>query len=272
MHVLRVFALSLASLATLSATANPPSATDAARVPPAAHCFSAREVIEAWQSDERILALRLRDESRYRIELADACPDALFADRPRLLSPQGWICGSNDEFVESENRRCAIAGMARIDAREFADHALRSRRAVRRDTATLETIEVRAKRGRGFGGTTAYCLDTRYLRGWSEDGNDLVVEVSPMRSGGNRYYKIEFAGSCSEMTAMDVLVLDSPIGGSAFCGNPGDRAMFSRSSGADPASGFLRRLSEGGLAHGVGCSVTRVYPVLPEERESRRKR
>lgn len=255
-----------------AAAATPPTAESPADrgAPPAPHCFDARDVIEARQSDERTLAVRLRDESRYRVELADACPDALFAERARLVSPQGWICGSNDEHVEADGRRCALSGLARIDAREFADHALRSRRAVpRSDAAEMETIRVTARRGRGFGGTTAFCLDTRHMRGWSEDGNDLIVEVSPMRSGGHRYYRVEFAGGCTEMIAMDILQLDSPIGGSAFCGNPGDRALFSRSSGGAGGglgAGFSRRITETSLAAKAGCAVSRVYPILPDER------
>jgi hypothetical protein len=213
--------------------------------------------------------VRLRDESRYRVELADDCPDALFAERARLVSAQGWICGSNDEHVEADGRRCALAGLARIDAREYADHALRSRRAVpRSNDPVLETIRVNARRGRGFGGTTAFCLDTRHMRGWSEDGSDLIVEVSPRRSGGHRYYRVELAGACTEMTTMDALQLDSPTGGSAFCGNPGDRALFSRhgSSGGPFGADLERRITETSLAARFGCAVSRVYPILPDER------
>jgi hypothetical protein len=265
------FLLPLVLLCGLSAAATPTVAEPpAARgVPPAPHCFDARDVIEARQSDERTIALRLRDESRYRVELADACPHALFAERARLVSAQGWICGSNEEYVEADERRCALAGFARIDAREYADHALRSRRAVpRSDDPVLDTIRVSARRGRGFGGTTAFCLDTRHMRGWSEDGNDLIVEVSPKRSGGHRYYRVELAGACTEMITMDALQLDSPTGGTAFCGNPGDRAVFSRqgSSGRLFSAGIDRRIAESSLAARAGCMVSRVYPILPGER------
>lgn len=270
--------LPLVLLCGLSAAAAPPPAADPAAdraAPPAPYCFDARDVIEARQSDERTIALRLRDESRYRVELADACPDALFAERARLVSAQGWICGSNDEHVEADGRRCALAGLARIDAREYAEHALRSRRAVpRSDDPVLDTIRVSARRGRGFGGTTAFCLDTRHMRGWSEDGNDLIVEVSPRRSGGHRYYRVELAGACTEMITMDALQLDSPTGGSAFCGNPGDRAVFSRmgSAGGLFPTGFDRRVAETSLAAKAGCAVSRVYPILPEERRETRAR
>jgi Family of unknown function (DUF6491) len=245
----------LFSAAILPAAATQPS-------PPAPHCFSAREIREVRQSDPQTFAIRLNDESRYRLELADACPDALYEDRLRVVSRHGWICGGNDEMVESGKRQCAVSGMGKIDARQYAELALASDR--NRPSQALERIEVRAKRGRGFGGTTAYCFDTRHLRGWREDGNDIVVEVSPKRSNGHRYYRVEFDGSCPEMVSMDTLQLDSPSGGTAFCGNAGDRALFSRSSGSE--EGFARRLIERGLAASAGCSASRVYPMLPEEK------
>lgn len=240
--------------------------------PPAPYCLNAREVREAHQSDAHTLALRLNDESRYRLELADACPDALAGDRPTLVSRDGWVCGSNTEYVDLGDRRCAVAGLAKIDASEYADHALRGRR---RGGAveTLDTIAVRGERRRVFGGTTAYCLDARHMRGWREDGDDIVVEVSPLRSGGNRYYRVELSGQCNEMITMQTLRLESPTGGSAICGTPGDRAFFSRNENLSFGSAaILRPLSEGGLAAGFGCSISRVYPLLPHELDGARKR
>ena len=48
-----------AALCCLSASANPPSQTDRAS-PPAAHCFNAREVREARQSDAQTLQRELQ--------------------------------------------------------------------------------------------------------------------------------------------------------------------------------------------------------------------
>jgi hypothetical protein len=242
---------------------------------PAPYCFNAREVREARQSDARTLAVRLNDESRYRIELADACPDALWSDRPQLVSQHGWICGSNAEHVEAGDRQCAVAGLARIDAREYADHVLRSQRLAKGDVNVLDSVEVRGQRRRGFAGTTATCVDTRYMRGWHDDGSDIVVEMSPKRSGGNRYYRVELGGQCTEMGSMHHLRLESAIGGNVVCGNAGDRAMFFRedNSASEPMP-FLRRIHETGLAARFGCSVSRVYPILPEDeaRNAGRKR
>jgi hypothetical protein len=240
--------------------------------PPAPYCFNAREVREVHQSDARTLALRLGDESRYRLELADACPDALTGARTTLVSRDGWVCGSNEEYVDLGDRRCAVAGLAKIDAREYADHALRSRRAGRAPD-TLETIAVRAERRRTFGGSTAFCLDARYMRGWREDGSDIVVEMSPMRSGGTRYYRVELAGQCTEMTTTQTLRLESPSGGSAICGTPGDRAIFARDDTVVFGNAsILRPLSEGALAARFGCPISRVYPLLPHERDGARAR
>ena len=254
-----------AALCCLSASANPPSQTDRAS-PPAAHCFNAREVREARQSDAQTLVVRLNDQSRYRIELADACPDALWSDRPTLVSRQGWVCGSNEEYVDRGDRHCAVSGLARIDAREYAEHALRDRRRGTADTDTLETIEVQGHRRRGFAGTTANCLDTRQMRGWHEDGSDIVVHVSPKRSGGHRFYRVEFGGQCNEMGSTNLLRLESGVGGNVICGNAGDRAVFFREYNRAPESEpFLRRIQETGLAARHGCHVRLVYPILPDD-------
>jgi hypothetical protein len=240
-----------------SSSARPPA--------PSPHCFDARDVREAVQSDPQTIALRLGDESRYRLELAEACPGALRRDRVKIASRHGWVCGSNEEHVTAGDRRCALSGIAKIDARQFAELALRSKRP-EADGGDLETIEVRSKRRQGFGGTTAYCFDARHMRGWREDGSDIVVEVSPKRSGGHRYYRVELASSCGETTSANALRLESPTGGTAICGNPGDRAMFSVTSGGASATGTLATRFAGSLAAQAGCAIKQVYPILPEEK------
>lgn len=263
----RIASLTLiAALSGFPASASPPARAEQPP-PPAPYCFNAREVREARQSDAQTLVVRLNDESRYRIELADACPDALWSGRPQLVSRHGWICGSNEDHVDLGDRHCAVAGLARIDAREYADHAMRSQRLARSDAAVLDAVEVRGQRRRGFAGTTANCLDTRHMRGWREDGRDIVVEMSPRRSGGNRYYRVELGGQCTEMATMHHLRLQSAIGGNVVCGNAGDRAVFFRedSTVADAAP-FRRRIHEGGLAARAGCPVSLVYPVAPDEK------
>lgn len=243
-----------------------PSASDAQAPPPAPHCFSARDVREVRQSDPQTLAIRLGDGARYRLELADACPGAMRAEHLQLSSRQGWICGSNEENLVMGDRRCAVAGLARIDAREYAEHALRSDRQGG-NVAELATLEVRGKRRRGFGGTTAYCVDARYMRGWSEDKGDLIVEMSAKRSGGNRYYRVELGGSCNEMSSSNHMQLVSGVGTNAICGNIGDRALFTRDQNV---GGVLRPRTEGSLAAQYGCTIRQVYPLLPGEDSEKR--
>lgn len=243
------------------------ASTHAAERPaaPAPYCFDARDIREAVQGDAHTIAVRLGDESRYRLELIDACPAALRRDNVKIASRHGWVCGSNDEQVISDGRACPLAGVAKIDAREFAELAMRGQRPAPRD-GELETVEVRGRRRIGFSGSTAYCFDTRHMRGWREDGSNLVVEVSPIRSGGNRYYRVELASVCSEMTNASRLNIVSPTGGSAVCGNAGDRAYFSGDGTWAPGSGTVESLFANGLAVRTGCEVVRVYPVLPGEK------
>ena len=236
---------------------------------PSPHCFDGRDVREAVQSDPQTIGLRLGDESRYRLELAEACPGALRRDRVKIASRHGWVCGSNEEHVVSGDRRCALSGIAKIDARQFAELALRSNRPAA-DGVELDTIEVRSKRRRGFGGTTAYCLDARYMRGWSEDGGDIIVEMAPRRSGGHRYYRVELAGSCSTTTSATAVQLLSPTGGTAICGNPGDRVMFSFDGGVASSPDTLASRFAGSLAVQAGCDIKQVYPILPGETQARR--
>ena len=258
--------LSTASATALSASTSLPAEQGP---PPAPHCFSAREVREVRQSDPQTLAVRLTDGARYRVELADVCPGAMRADHPRLVSRQGWICGSNEEILDLGERRCAVAGLARIDAREYAEHALRSDRGGGDIVArgALDTIVVRGKRRRGFGGSTAYCLDARYMRAWSEDAGDLVVEVSPMRSGGNRYYRVELGSGCAELSSAIHVQLVSAVGTTAICGNIGDRAVFLRD---ENVGGVERPRTEGSLAAQYGCTVKQVYPLSPGEGSGKR--
>lgn len=258
--------LSTASIAVLSASVPPPASAPAEQAPrPSPHCFSARDVREVRQSDPSTLAIRLGDDARYRLELADPCPDALRADRLQLTSRQGWICGSNEEILDLGERQCAVAGVARIDAREYAEHAVRSDRGggIGAERGTLETIDVRgSRRPHGFGGTTAYCLDARYMRAWSEDAGGLVVEVSPRRSSGNRYYRVELGSGCAEMSSAIHMQLISGVGTTAICGNVGDRAVFFRD---ENVGGVQRPRIEGSLAAQYGCTVQQVYPLLPDE-------
>lgn len=236
-----------------------------AREPPAPYCMDAREVAEVWQADDHTMAVRLNDESRFRLHLADACPMPAHDDgeQPQLLAPGGWVCGSNEERLEIGGRQCAVSGIARIDARQFAELALDANRPGAADDAgMLDPVVVTERRrpgGRGFGGTTAYCFDARFVRGWSEAGGDLLVETSPRRSGGNRYYRVEMSQRCPQLSQGHGLRFTSAVGSSAICGHPGDRVVPTRTN--LPADEDLRNLRPN-LISAAGCPISRVYPVI----------
>lgn len=258
-HTILLSALMAAPTAVCAA------ADGATAAPPAPYCVHSREIREVRQSDPRTLAIRMNDERRYRVGLAEDCPAAVRSERLQLLSDGGWLCGDGrDERLNADGRICKVADMAVIDARAFAEHALAEHRG--KDDGDFETIDVRAKRRRGFGGTTAYCLDTRHLRGWRDDGNDLVVEVSPLRSGGNRLYHVELGSSCSELTTATHLLFVSGVGSNIICGNAGDRVVLARDEPAGEP--FLRRRAEVGLIARYGCPITLVYPISSDGRDT----
>jgi hypothetical protein len=255
----------LAGVAGLAGVlASTSGATDMREPRPAAHCVDARQIREAWQSDPRTLAIRLEDGSRHRIELVEDCGGANAAAQPRLLTRGGWLCGSNEERLQVDQRSCPVAGMATIDAREFAEHARLTGEAAR--TGMLDRVEVRGERVRTFSGSSAYCVAPNHVRGWNMDAEGMVVEVSPRRSGGNRYYRVELAGYCSELRETAAMELRSGMGIGAVCGNAGDIAVPVLAEVADTATlsasvtAFGMRRPPGSIV-ATECRVTRVYPI-----------
>lgn len=122
---------------------------------------------------------------------------------------------------------------------------------------TLDRVEARDRHWRDIRGTTDFCVDARFLRGWSEDGAGLVVEVAPRRHGGHRYYRVETVEKCPDLANAHSIRLVSRSGGAAVCGHPGDKVML-----MDHASQGLSRM--GGVAtaaFGRGCEIGRVTPV-----------
>lgn len=249
----------------ISMPAMPCMAGDAYGAPPAPYCVHSREIREVRQSDPRTLAIRMSDERRYRIGLAEDCPAATRSERLQLLSGAGWLCGDGrDERLNADGRTCRVAHMAAIDTREFAEHALAEHRG--KDEGDFETIEVHGNRRRSFGGSTAFCFDTRHLRGWRDDGGDLVVEVSPLRSGGHHLYHVELGSSCSELTTATQLLFVSGVGLNVICGNAGDRVVLARDEPAGEP--FLRRRAEIGLIARYGCPISLVYPESSDRRST----
>jgi hypothetical protein len=158
-----------------------PTASAQSQEAPTPPCLDARQVAELQQASPRQLAALDRSGQRFRIDLGEDCPGSQGA-RAQLLARGGRICGSEGEAVRIGATTCPIVAVATVDAREYAGLA-RAAGALANDTetTTLETVEVRGERRRGFGGSSSYCFDTRYLRSWSEDGKGMLVEVAPKR-------------------------------------------------------------------------------------------
>lgn len=249
-------------LAVLLAIALPAAAERAPA--PSPRCADARSVQEVVQSDDYTLALRTADESRFRVDLAMRCPG--IADEPglKLVSPGGWTCGRAHEAVVAGPRVCPIANVARIDPRTFASHAMAAVRAG--SPGVLDSVAVQGKRRRGFVGSPAYCVNTNHMRSWSEDAEGLIVEVSPIRSGGNRYYRVELGAGCRGLQEGAELTLATRVGGAMVCGFAGDEAIFSGDGGLSRAllpDNTLRAPLDANR-----CPVSEVYPLDPEaERE-----
>jgi hypothetical protein len=233
--------------------AAPASAREAA---PAAHCLDARRVVEVVQADAATLGMRLDDESRFRVDLAAACPGIAADDGVQLLSRAGWVCGREGDALRSSARQCPVARVAAVDARTFAALALRERRD---GGPVLASVSVKGKRGRGFDGSPAFCLDAAQMRGWHEDRDGIVVEVGRRNSGGNRLYRLELGGGCQSLASTTQLLVSSRFGKSVVCGYPGDIVRFS--SEATAAGVFERPVSERSMVSSNGCPITAVYPI-----------
>lgn len=226
-----------------------------ARDPPAAHCVDGRSVAEAAQADDRTLAIRGEDGRRHVLALGAACPGILEGEGVQVLGWQGWVCGAEGEVVRSGARECPIAGTAVIDTRVYADLMKRAHAGMN----TLDAVVVQGVRQRGFRGTPDYCVANSWMRGWHETPQGIVVEVSPRRSGGHRFYRIETRGSCSMQTGAASMSLVSAMGLGMVCGNAGDHVVFTRDNssgmpGLDPFHGAVSPF-------GARCEISQVYPL-----------
>ena len=260
---------SLPAMAWMVSLALPASAVHA-RQPPAPDCLDARQMAEVRQASPTHLAVQGQDGQRFRITLAQACPGAGDATAV-LLARDGWVCGAGSAFVRIGDNTCAVSGLEPVDAREYAALAREAAvQAAADGVKTLETVQVRAPRRRGFAGSPSFCFNPRYLRAWSEDSKGMLVELSPRRSGGHRYYRVELAQSCPDLDAAPAIVFRSGVGIGLICGNPGDRVVAQNSGDGSlfdsGDAGFMfaddeRRSSRMGIR--VQCSVSAVYPHEP---------
>lgn len=249
MHGLRIATLAI-GLAVLPGVC--PAET---RALPAAHCIDGRTITESYQADDRTLAIRGGDGRRHVLALGASCPGILEGEGVQVIGWSGWVCGLDGEVVRSGTRECPVAGTAVIDTRTYADLLKRAHA----DMQTLDTVVVTSARQRGFRGTPDYCVANSWMRGWHETPEGIVVEVSPRRSGGHRFYRIETRGSCSMQSGAASMSLVSAMGLGMVCGNAGDHVVFTRDNtggmpGLDTFHGAVSPF-------GARCEVSQVYPL-----------
>jgi hypothetical protein len=226
---------------------------------PSAHCLDGRAIVDAHQSDPRTLALRGASGERRRVTLARACPGILDDADLQFVGWNGFLCGGADDAVRTAARTCPIADVAVAEPREYAVLVRTSRETL----PTLDRVVVRGQRARGFRGTPDYCVANRWIRSWHEDPDGLMVEVSPRRAAGHRYYRIETAGHCTGQVNADTLSLVSGVGTGVICGHAGDHIVFSKSTAPGPVAPdtFMRSLAQTSKAGMSRCRVSSVYPV-----------
>lgn len=219
--------------------------------PPRPHpdCMDARAVERVYPTSDWQLAAATLDGGRYRIELQEACPGLSAAGAElSLLSPSGWVCGSGPEYlrVEGSQRLCPIAAMAPAESGEFA--ALLSE-AARVSGHPLDPVDVRARAVRGFRGSHDQCFAARQVRGWSESGDAIEVEVSARRSGGNARYRVTLGDMCPDLGRATSVGFRSGSGNGVICGNAGDVVEL-----IDVGRIATSRL-------GSRCSIREVQPI-----------
>lgn len=247
----------LLGLALLAASAAAPAAD---RLPPAPHCLDARDVAQVRRVADDVLSVET-SAGFFRVGLAEACTTPGPITATSLISPEGWACGREDEYIRIGHRICGIATVQPLAPAAHARLLRESDQIAYLDAVMLGTLEVEGKRPRnGFAGTTEYCFSPRFVRSWSENKQGLVVETSPERAGGNRHYQVELEGSCSQLTMMHQLQFRSGVGIGVICGNPGDMVLGARIEAAAPEP-FAQPAASTGMPATAGCAISAVYPL-----------
>ena len=256
----RILLPALLSLAAATAIARSP--------PPAPDCADARQMQEVRQPAAQRIVVATTDGARYRIRLGANCPGLTRQADTALLAREGWVCGLGDEFVRAGGQLCPITAVERISAADYAAEARASLRTPEGATV-LEPVIVRGEVRRRFAGSPNYCLNPRWMRGWSEDRDGLRVEMRSRRSGGHRFYRVELGTPCPELiNAPSIRLLSGPNIG-MVCGNTGDRVLVQTDAfrAFDPTGiereAFLPTGTDRtqALSARHGCPIVAVYPI-----------
>jgi len=228
-----------------------------ARMPaPGAHCMDAREVREMHQPSPRTLAVIDRNGKRYQLDLMADCP--VVSGATTLMAPHGWVCGRPGESLRAGERQCGIHRITLLDAKAYAALAVASQRDAD-GVQRLATVQVIGAKRRGFLGSPSYCFAPAHMRAWSADRQGMVVEMSPRRAGGNRWYRVELAGACTELNTAMRIQIKSGVGNGLVCGHAGDLVVNAPEPVPEGAEVFAGRLR--GRGESFGCPVTAVYPI-----------
>lgn len=244
--------------ATLFASMITWSHPSVAREQPAAGCIDLHDLDGGWRSGERELLIRSSDGFGARLQLDTACPPFAEGVDLETFAPGAWACSGTEVVVRGGDTICPVVRLDVLSESELAA-ALRTREA-RLQAVTLDRVVAHGQHWRDIRGTTDRCVDARFLRGWFPHADGLVVEVSPRRHSGHRFYLVETAGQCADSRNAHSVRLVARSGGAAVCGRPGDRAVLMGHASAGlvamggPPSGAFDR----------GCEISRVTP-LPRE-------
>ena len=239
----------------------------AARAPaPSDACLDARAIERVRAIDENTLVVAAGN-GRFVVAHASGCD----AKQPaELLATEGWACGAEKEFVKVADMLCPVISVTRIDGRTYAGLAAAADQreffVMKEGDTALEPVEVTAKAAKqraGFRGDTDYCFSPAAVRGWQLDGNEIIVQTSKRRAGGNSSYRVLLSSSCPELEWADNVEFESGVGIGMICGHAGDKAIarddFGIPGTAERGPAQLSRTAAAREGRG-GCTIAAVYP------------
>ena len=227
-----------------------------AREAPGPDCIDLQNLSGGWRTGEHELLLRAEGNAGARLELDAACPRFPEGVDLMTVAPDDWACPRSRMYVRGGGITCTVMLMDPLSVSQVAE-ALRQREERLRRTVDLDRVLVQGRHWRDIRGTTDRCVDARFLRGWYQHADGLVVEVSPRRHSGHRFYLVETVETCSDLHGAHSVDLVARSGGAAVCGRPGDKVVLISYRSA----GFVSMGSPPSAAFARGCEIRRVTPL-----------
>lgn len=227
------------------------SAAAETRTAPQPGCLDARIVETVHVASDSLLAVATQDGQRFRVDLHTACDAALASGAELgLLAREGWVCGAGNEFVQVQGAQglCPIAGLASVDAREFARIAREA------GARTLAQVEVKGRKP-GFGGSADFCFASSQVRSWAESNQGLQVEVGQRGRRGSRSYRVELDDTCPDLGRFQNVEFESGAKNGLICGNTGDAVLVLDDRAAQGVA------STSASRMGSRCTIREVFPL-----------